>query len=122
VGINGSEGRKLMKRSLLGLVGLLGLVAVIATSGCGDSGPSAGEVSASCNAYCDAYGAAACADPIYTDAAECKSTECVDTSSGSEGCRTAVKNYYDCEKSQADICADTGCGNQALSILTSCGG
>jgi len=109
-----------MKKSLVGLLGLLGLVSVIATSGCGDSGPSAAEITASCTAFCDGYGAAACTDPIYPDAVWCKSVECVDFSSGSDDCRKATKTFYDCEKSQADICANDGCGGQAISRVIAC--
>jgi len=112
-----------MKKALLGLFGALGLVSVLAASGCGsssNSGGGSGAALASCNAYCDAYIAKACASPIYASAAECKTNECVDTSAASSGCNGSIKTYYDCRATQADLCADDGCNTQAAAILTAC--
>jgi hypothetical protein len=111
-----------MKKSLLGLFGMLGLVSVLAASGCGSSsgGSNSSAALASCNAYCDAYIAKACADPIFTSLADCKSSECVDTSAASAGCNNTVKAYYDCRTTQADLCADDGCNTQATAILSAC--
>jgi hypothetical protein len=115
-----------MKRSWLGLLGLVGLVAVFATTGCGSSsssGPSDSDVTMSCNVYCDAYAAEACPTPIYASAAECKTMDCDMLPTGApSGCRAALKAYYDCEKAQQDICADTGCTDQAAAFFTACGG
>ena len=112
-----------MKRSLCGLVGLVGLVSLLATSGCGSSSSSGGtlaDATASCNAWCDAYGAAACPTPLYVDAAECKSMECTSTGTETAACYAAVKTLYDCLKAQADICSDTGCASQAAAAINAC--
>ena len=109
-----------MKNSLLGLVALVGLVSAFGAGGC-SSGPSAAEVTASCGAYCDMYAAAACEIPIYTDAAACKADECQDTSSLSDDCRQAFKDFYECQRTQADICADDGCLGALLNVATACG-
>jgi len=112
-----------VKKSLAGLFSVLGLVSMIATGGCGGSsggGNNAAAALASCNTYCDAYAAKACATPIYASAAECKSNECVDTSAAPSGCNAAIKTYYDCRATQADLCADNGCDSQATAILTAC--
>jgi hypothetical protein len=109
-----------MKKSLLGLFGVLGLASLLAASGCGSSSGDSSATRASCNTYCDAYIAKACTDPIYASAAECKSSECVDTSAGSSGCNASIKAYYDCRATQADLCADDGCDTQAAAILSAC--
>ena len=70
-----------MKKSLLVCRDVGSVRRVLATAGCGSSSGGGGNSSAalaSCNAYCDAYIAKACADAFYTTAAECKTTECVD--------------------------------------------
>jgi len=112
-----------VKKSLLGLFGVFGLVSVLSASGCGSSsgGASASQADAvaSCNAWCDAYIAAACADPLYTSAADCKTTEC-SPETASAACYAAVKALYDCEKTQADICGDTGCTNQVGAAISAC--
>ena len=112
-----------MKRALVGLFGGLGLVVALATNGCGgDSNGGGGGAAAlaSCNSYCDAYIAKACATPFYASAAECKSTECEDTSAAPANCNTAIKTYYDCRTAQADLCADDGCDTQFTAIITAC--
>jgi len=110
-----------VKKSLVGLFGLVSLVAGLAVSGCGgSSGANTGPAIASCNAYCDSYISAACASPIYTTAAECKSGECTIPSGVKQGCADATKTYYDCRKTQADICADNGCDTQAAALLPAC--
>jgi hypothetical protein len=120
---NGRDGtgRTRVKKSLLGLFGVAGLVSVLAASRCSSSGSSAtlAEATASCNAYCDAYIAAACTDSLYTSADECKTTECA-PETGSASCYAAVKAFYDCEKTQADICGDTGCTNQLGAAISAC--
>ena len=113
----------MMKRALVGLLGGLGLLVVVATSGCGDSKGGGGNAAAalsSCNSYCDAYIAKACAQAFYTTAAECKTTECVDTSAASANCNNTIKTYYDCRQTQADLCEDAGCDTQAAAILSAC--
>jgi len=110
-----------MKKSLLGVFAVLGLVSVLATSGCGSSsGSNSSAALASCNAYCEAYIAKACVDPMFTSLADCKSSECVNTSAASSGCNNAVKAYYDCRATQADLCADDGCDTQGTAIFTAC--
>jgi hypothetical protein len=138
-----------MKTSQLGLVGLFSLVLVLAAGGCDDSGRTGGTggaagtssgggggttgsggtggggsalaaAVASCNAWCDAYAAATCADPLYGTAAECKSTECSATGSESAACLAAIKALYDCSRTQANICADNGCVSQAGAAISAC--
>ena len=113
-----------MKRALVGLFGGLGLLVVFATSGCGDSGGGGNSAAAlaSCNSYCDAYIAKACpAPPLYTTVAECKMNECEDDTSGAPAnCNAAIKTYYDCRQTQADLCADDGCDSQFGAIIGAC--
>lgn len=90
--------------------------------GCGSSGSSVDRTAAiaSCNAYCDMFGAAACPAPaLYASAADCKTNNCTPLSSSPAGCQTALVTFYDCEKTQADICADDGCDTQ-FAALTTC--
>lgn len=112
-----------MKRALVGLVGGLGLLVVFAASSCGDSkggGGNSAAALASCNSYCDAYIAKACASAFYATAAECKTDECVDTSAAPANCNATVKTYYDCRQAQADLCADDGCDSQFAAIIGAC--
>lgn len=111
-----------MKRALVGLFGGLGLMVALATSGCGgdDGGGGGAAALASCNSYCDAYIAKACATPIYTTAAECKTDECDGISAVPANCGAALKTYYDCRATQADLCADDGCDSQAAAFVTAC--
>jgi hypothetical protein len=107
--------------------GLCGLVLSLFVFGCGgDDGGGGGGVTAAdalaaCNSYCDTYAAAACADPIYTSAADCTSSDCADLSQAPAGCRDEVKAYYDCRKALtgAALCDDTGCTSQ-FAALASC--
>jgi hypothetical protein len=87
---------------------------------------------ASCMAYCDAYNAAtiddagapmaSCPTPFYAKVSDCVASECTPLL-GSMGitpsCQGAYKAYYDCEASQADLCADNGCSDQ-FAALTRC--
>ena len=75
---------------------------------------------ASCNAWCDAYAAATCADPLYGSAGECKATECSPTGTESAACLAAIKALYDCSRVQANICADNGCVSQAGAAVSAC--
>jgi hypothetical protein len=114
-----------MSKSLRSLVGLVGLVSVFATSGCGgDSNggttTTVAQAKASCDAWCDAYIAATCTDPFYTDAATCKTTECTPDGTETAACISAIKTLYDCSKAQADICADNGCVSQATAAASAC--
>ena len=113
-----------MKKPSLGVFGVLGLVAALATVGCGGSDGDNGHAATltSCNAYCDMYGAAACgASGLFTDAADCKTSECQPIPAAApSGCQSALKTYYDCRKTQADICADDGCDAQATAFFTAC--
>ena len=113
-----------MKRALVGLFGGLGLLVIFTMSGCGDSGGGSGNAAAalaSCNSYCDAYIAKACPAPaLFATAAECKTDECQDTSAAPAKCNAAIKTYYDCRQAQADLCADDGCDNQGIAILSAC--
>ena len=102
--------------------GLLGLALSFVLAGCGSSGGggSSSETQASCNAYCTTYIAAACPSSIYTSTDDCNTNECAPTTGAPAKCQTALKAYYDCRKTQADICADTGCSQQALAFLSAC--
>ena len=87
----------------------------------GQGGSNANPAIASCNAYCDAYIAAACPTPTYSSASECKSSECGSIpTTATAACYAAVKTFYDCERTQADICGDTGCVNQFTALLGAC--
>ena len=91
------------------------------TGGGGTGGGGAlAEAVASCNAWCDAYVAATCADPLYTSAAACKSTECSPDGTESAACIAAIKALYDCSRTQANICADNGCVSQAGAAISAC--
>lgn len=88
--------------------------------GTGGGGSALAAAVASCNAWCDAYVAAACADPLYTNAADCKSTECSPDGTESAACIAAIKALYDCSRVQASICADNGCISQAAAAVSAC--
>jgi hypothetical protein len=110
-----------VKRGRFGFAGLiLGLALFSAAAGCGSSGgggdPAATQTS--CTAYCTAYFAAACPTPMYTSMADCMSSECAQAAGFPAGCQSALKTYYDCRKTQADICGDTGCSSQFTATTT----
>lgn len=110
-----------MTRRLLGILVMASSVS-FAALGCGSSGGSTATASdglTACNAYCDAYITKACADPTYSSAAECKTSECGQLSKAPSSCQGAIKIYYDCEKAQANLCDDTGCSTQ-FAALASC--
>ena len=88
--------------------------------GTGGGGSALAQAVASCNAWCDAYAAATCADPLYSNAAECKSTECSPDGAASAACLAAIKALYDCSRTQANICADNGCVSQAAAAISAC--
>ena len=104
--------RPRVKRMQLGLV----LSLCLAALGCGSSGGTLSATQDACTAYCEAYAAAACATPIYASISACVSAECVPLKGGSPKCQTAFRTYYECEQTQADICADTGCASQFAAI------
>ena len=95
--------KKRVKKWSVGWLAVVGLLSVFASSGCSDSveGDPAAAL-ASCNAFCEAYLAAACAD--YSTLDECKSIECSDLPRQPLGCQTQIKVYYDCRQDQADVC------------------
>jgi len=97
----------------------LGLLLSTAMFGCGGGSSSNGDPAAtrmSCDAYCIAYIAASCADPMFTSMTDCGTSECDPLSAVPAGCQTAVKAYYDCRKAEADICNDVGCDSQFAAI------
>jgi hypothetical protein len=99
------------------------LLAFAATPGCGAAGGPNGDPAAavaSCNAYCDAYVAAACTPPNYTSADDCKLAECHHLPSAPGICQTKIKTYYDCGKAlgPTDICSDTPCADEFSAVLT----
>ena len=107
-----------MKRRL---IGVLGLVLSMATIGCGSSsGGDPAATQASCSAYCTAYIAAACPTPVYASVDDCNSAECAPFASAPSKCQSALKTYYDCRATQADICADTGCDSQFTAVVANC--
>jgi hypothetical protein len=88
--------------------------------GCGSSsGVDSSAAIASCNGYCDAYIGAACSSSTYTSVAMCKTEECGHLATAPAACQAPLKTFYDCEKTQADICGDTGCRNE-LAALANC--
>jgi hypothetical protein len=114
-----------MSKSLRSLVGLVGLASVFATSGCdgdnnGGTTTTVAQAKASCDAWCDAYVAATCADPLHTDAATCKTTQCTPDGTETPACLSAIKALWDCSKAQADICAGDGCVSQTTASASAC--
>jgi hypothetical protein len=87
----------------VGWLAVLSLLSLFASSGCADSvdGDPAAAL-ASCNAFCEAYLTAHCAD--YPTLEDCKTIECSDLPRQPIGCQTQIKLYYDCRQAQADIC------------------
>jgi hypothetical protein len=115
--------------------GLLSMIVVV-VSGCGEDRADPGPATASCDAYCAAYLAAACTVPTYTAADECKATECGDIATSPSQCVAAFKTYYDClaALAAADLCCDTAaapakqcmwpdvpCAPQYMALLTCSG-
>jgi|SRR5690242_10104223 hypothetical protein len=107
------------RRQRVKRLGVLGLVLSLAVLGCENTstGDSA-DTQTSCNAWCTAVIAAACATPpgMYTDVSTCKTQECEPLRGASASCQTALKKYYDCERAQSDICADSGCTNEFAAL------
>jgi len=98
---------------------LLPLLAALA--GCGSSGAPTGNPQltlSSCEAWCDAYVAAACATPLYKDVDTCKAMECADLPKQPAICQTKINMYYECQQAQADICGDMGCTTEHNAVLT----
>jgi hypothetical protein len=80
----------------------------LAVSGCGSDGDPA-ATQASCIAYCTTYIAAACAAPHYASVSACQTNECDHAAAAPASCQTAIKAYYDCRKTEADLCGNTAC-------------
>jgi hypothetical protein len=104
-----------MRTALVGLFCLLG---------CGgsssDNSGTYGAAIESCAEYCEAY-FAACAPPAYSTAGQCKISLCSPIPSmASVDCYSATKRWYDCRKTQSDLCADTGCTDQAAAAQSAC--
>jgi hypothetical protein len=111
--IHGTKGDGVMKRRS----GTLGLVVGFLASSCGKSDVnSSADVIASCNAYCAAVIAKNCPDPPYSSLEECKTSECSVLAKAPASCQTPLKTYYECEASQADLCADEGCTSQFAAV------
>ena len=115
-----------MRKSLVGLFCLLGLASGLATNGCGSSGDGTasggtyGSAIESCAEYCETY-FAACAPPAYPDAGQCKISLCSPIPQmASADCYTATKSWWDCRKTQADLCGDTGCADKAAAAQSAC--
>lgn len=88
------------------------LLVAFALVGCGSDdddggGGSGGAAKAACEAYCDAT--VSCPYFTYTDAAECKSYDCVGFDQLPAECATAYENYYECIIGNADVCDDIAC-------------
>jgi hypothetical protein len=103
-----------MKRFVLALV--MGVGLVVTADGCGSDGGglggSAEATMASCNAYCTAYVAKNCADPMYTSFADCTTKDCGVIQAIPDRCQAKMQAYYDCRKGQTDLCEDSGCSSQ----------
>jgi len=101
-------------------VGGFGFVLALVVSGsCGGKSSAGGSsvASDSCRAYCTAVIAKNCPLPIYGTVDECQAAECGNLASAPAECQGPLKTYYDCERSQADLCADDGCTAQLGAIL-----
>jgi hypothetical protein len=104
-----------MRQLVLSVV--MGLGLAVTAAGCGSDGGGGGggtvaATTASCNAYCTAYIAKACTDPMYTSAAECMTEDCGVIAGVPDRCQGKLQAYYDCRKGQADLCGDTACGSE----------
>jgi hypothetical protein len=95
---------------------VLGLMLSLAGLGCASSTGDSADTQTACHAYCAAYVAAACATGVYSDEGTCKTMECEPLRGASASCQTALRRYYDCERAQADICADSGCTNEFAAL------
>jgi hypothetical protein len=84
------------------------MVISLALLGCDTDGDPA-ATQASCTAFCTAYIAAACTPPAYRSLSECQTNECDHAAAAPASCQNAIKSYYDCRKTQADICGNTTC-------------
>jgi hypothetical protein len=88
------------------ILAALGLLLSLAVMGCGSEGdPAAAQ--ASCTAFCNAYIAASC--PEYTSVSQCQANECGHAAGAPANCQATIKAYYDCRRTQADICGTTAC-------------
>jgi hypothetical protein len=87
----------------------------------GQGGGSASPAIASCYGYCDKYLAAACPVPLYDSVSQCRSYDCIIPPGATASCESAIQTFYDCERTQADICADTGCFNEINALFSACG-
>lgn len=112
-----------MRRSSLGFVCLLGLASGLATNGCGSSGAAGNTYGAAieaCAEYCETY-FAACAPPAYSTAGQCKISLCSPIPQmASADCYAATVSWYDCRKTQTDLCGDTGCTDKAAAAQSAC--
>ena len=103
-----------MRRFVLSLA--MGVVLGVSASGCESDGAgisgSAEATMASCTAYCTAYIAKACADPMYTSLTDCTTNDCAVILAIPDRCQAKMQAYYDCRKGQADLCGDSGCSSQ----------
>lgn len=71
----------------------------------------------SCQAYCDEAIASRCTLPLYGSTEECRTTECADLTTAPAQCQTVLEVYYDCERTQTDICEDSGCAPEANAVI-----
>jgi hypothetical protein len=114
-----------MKRLILTIVMSAGVA--VTAAGCGSDGGggtttgSLEATKAACTAYCAAFIAKNCPDPMYTSMADCEDSDCSAVSDVPAKCQGKMQAYYDCRKGQADLCGDTGCGAE-LTAAGLCGG
>jgi hypothetical protein len=101
-------------------------VALLAAVGCGSNAHEGdpAPATASCNAYCDAYIAAACSPSNYATGDACKTAECRDIAKAPPICFDEFKAFYDCAKAltPAELCADTSCSDLFDNLLACSGG
>lgn len=97
-----------VKRTFVRALAVSGLLSMLAV-GCGEDRADPAPAVASCNAYCDAYLAAACSAPNYTSGGMCKEFECGTIATSPATCVDEFKAYYDCVKvlTAADLCCET---------------
>ena len=97
-----------VKRTFVRALAVSGLLSMLAV-GCGEDRADPAPAVASCDAYCDAYLAAACSTSNYTSVAMCKQFECGTIATSPSTCVDEFKAYYDCLKvlTAADLCCET---------------
>ena len=93
---------------------MLAFVAV----GCGDDEDSSAGKLESCKQVCDRSATAACGLSVPVDL--CKQL-CDAHAQAPAACQDALKAVSDCQLTQTDVCAATGCDAQETAYQAACG-